>query len=88
MFRYWLCVFIIVVFGCGFVYGQLSCGFIVDLSSPNIDSLYPGHLDTVSSPINFGATVSDDGAGVWFSYMQSMAEWDTSIVGCDIPVAT
>ncbi|RKZ34173.1 hypothetical protein DRQ33_02735 [bacterium] len=68
-------------------FAQLTCGFVVDLSPPYIDSLYPADGDTVSiTSFEFIAYSNDDGAGIWLNYVNSMAEWDTA--DCDVPVAT
>ncbi|MCD6418346.1 gliding motility-associated C-terminal domain-containing protein [bacterium] len=68
-------VFVFILLGGGLVYAQLSCGFIVDLSPPYIDSLYPTDGDTVLATVNFGGTVGDSGAGVWLDYSTSLSMW-------------
>lgn len=48
------------------VYAELSCGFIVDLSPPFVDSLFPPP-DTMMEELSFNifAGLDDSGAGLW-----------------------
>ena len=68
-------VVFLVLLGGGIVYAQLSCGFIVDLSPPYVDSLYPADGDTVSTSVTFGGAIGDSGAGVWTDYATSLSMW-------------
>ncbi len=77
------------IFLSGLSFAQISCGFVVDLSAPAIDSLYPAPDSTVpTTTVNFGVVAHDDGAGIWYDNTTSQEMWDTSGMGCDSPVAT
>ncbi|MCD6532082.1 hypothetical protein J7K99_06540, partial [bacterium] len=87
-----LIVFSILLIFSSLAYSQISCGFVVDLSAPQIDSLYPAPGETVSTTVEFVAYAHDDGAGIWLNYTESRAQWDTATgcmdCPCDVPVAT
>ncbi|MCD6594658.1 hypothetical protein J7L68_03175 [bacterium] len=88
MKRAWIFAFLLIFFS-GLSFAQISCGFIVDLSAPSIDLLYPAPDSIVpSTSVNFGLTSSDGGAGIWYDHITSQAMWDASGMGCDLPVAT
>ncbi|HDG68295.1 MAG TPA: hypothetical protein ENG11_04015, partial [candidate division Zixibacteria bacterium] len=86
-------VFVLLVFTGVPAFAQISCGFVIDLSAPQIDSLYPAPGETVSTPtLEFVAYAHDDGAGIWLNHTESRAQWDTATgcmdCPCDAPVAT
>ena len=52
-------VFVLSVFIVIPAFAQVSCGFVVDLSAPQIDSLYPAPGETVSTTVEFVAYAHD-----------------------------